>query len=456
MLLGPTPLYGLRNAFRSPRPPCRGGAWPQGLSAECFFRGSAVWASNLGLHGGPRGLWPRMTHRGISLSTEGMAPRGRGWLPVPCSRCCCCCAQLRRRRKGGSALKGPRLRIYTTRSSLGQTSWRSIVQAYVSRAKAYNGTCTALVTTGGEPIPQAIGTVRAGASLTFPTQTVPVSGIFPNFGDYAGLPFEFGRMESTISDPSVQQQFGMRVGIPNAGQLNALETLNIRGERSVTCKGDFDRAPSAGPLPPGAPAVCEEFRRQPDAVERAAELDRQYGSRPDLEKLPMYCAVFSIKNWYDAKDMRATGGNDVNFAMDAPKIDSPDVATLRRRGRSSTRWLPPIPSAAFPGHPQASRGKPRPWGMRIGIVREFMVKHTKNDVAISDELDKEIKIVLRDKLGAELVESVDPLYPDDPATPNMTYTFQDAMAEILPVHAPEYFWQRTPDDQLEFAVPVGM
>jgi hypothetical protein len=30
---------------------------------------------------------------------------------------------------------------------------------------------------------------------------------------------------------------------PDAGQLNALETTNIRGERSVTRKGDFDRAP---------------------------------------------------------------------------------------------------------------------------------------------------------------------------------------------------------------------
>ena len=73
----------------------------------------------------------------------------------------------------------------------------------------------------------------------------------------------------------MQQQFGMRVGIPNAGQLNALETLNIRGERSVTCRGDFDRAPSAGPLPPGAPPECEEFRKQPDALERAAQLDGQ-------------------------------------------------------------------------------------------------------------------------------------------------------------------------------------
>ena len=56
-----------------------------------------------------------------------------------------------------------------------------------------------------------------------------------------------------------------------------------------------------------------------------------------------------------------------------------------------------------------------------------MVKHTKNDVAISDQIDQEIKTVLRDKLGAELVESVDPLYPDDPAIANLKYTFQDAI-----------------------------
>ena len=35
-------------------------------------------------------------------------------------------------------------------------------------------------------------------------------------------------------------------------------------------------------------------------------------------------------------------------------------------------------------------------GVRVGIVREFMVKHVKNDVAISDQIDKEIKAVLRD------------------------------------------------------------
>jgi hypothetical protein len=45
-----------------------------------------------------------------------------------------------------------------------------------------------------------------------------------------------------------------------------LATLNLRGERSVTCKGDFDKHPSEGPLPPGAPPVCEMFRQMPDAL----------------------------------------------------------------------------------------------------------------------------------------------------------------------------------------------
>jgi amidase len=474
----------------------------------------------------------------------------------------------------------------------GQTTCRAIVQAYLDRARAYNGTCTALVTADGAPVPPATGAIRAGRPLSFPTETVPVTSIFPRYGEYAGLPLELGRMEPTISDPSVQQQVGMRVGIPEAGQLNALETLNIRGERSVTCKGAFDRAPSEGALPAGAPPVCEEFRKQPDALERAAELDQRYGTKPDLEAMPMYCVVFSFKNWYDAKDMRGTGGNDVNFAMDVPKVDSPDIAELRRKGAiiyavatadnvngpSSSegpakpktvmpfgslkyaqwggqacnpydtareprgtsagsgvsvaanlatcsiceqgsasckgpasrnnivnilttkgvlmdggigsknpgdragihcRTVPDavtvldaikgyerddnftaIPKALIPNEPYANflvsdaAVTSRPLeGTRVAMVREFMVKHTKNDVAISDHIDREVKAVLRDKLGADLVESVDPLYADDPTVPNLRFTFQDALAEILPHAAPEYFWQRTPSGELEFAVP---
>src|SRR4029450_3247658 len=73
--------------------------------------------------------------------------------------------------------------------------------------------------------------------------------------------------------------------------------------------------------------------------------------------------------------------------------------------------------------------------------------------AIRDQSDKEIKTVLRDQLGAELVESVDPMYADDANVPNMKYTFQDAFAEVLPHVLPEYFWQKTRSGELEFAVP---
>ncbi len=473
----------------------------------------------------------------------------------------------------------------------GEITCKGVVQAYIDRARAYNGTCTRLITRDGKPVSAAKGAIRAGAPLKFPTDTVSAANILPRLDEYKGLPLEFGRMEPTISDPSVMQQFGMRAGVPNAGQLNALETLNIRGERSVTCKASCDTHPSKGVLPKSCPAACDAFRKQPDALERAAELDAQYGSKPDLEKLPMYCVAFAWKNWYDATDMRATGGNDVNFAMDAPKVDSNDIADLRAKGAISyaianamatggptargpgkaaavtvdgnigyglwggqpcnpydTERVPrgsssgsgvsvggnlaacsiceqtsasckgpasrnnivnllptkglmmdgglgysnigdragihcrtledavrvldaakgfdrkdiysAVPAAFIPKEPflgslvkdAAVADKPLK-GMRIAVVREFMVKHVRNDEAISDQIDAEIKAVLRDKLGAELVESVDPLYPDDPSVPNMKYTFQDAFAEILPGIVPEYFWQKTPKGALEFAVP---
>ena len=85
-------------------------------------------------------------------------------------------------------------------------------------------------------------------------------------------------------------------------------------------------------MPAGAPPACEEFRKQPDALERAAELDAQYGSKPDLAAMPMYCVVAAFKDPYDTKDMRTTANNDVAFAMDVPPFDSTIVARLRAKG----------------------------------------------------------------------------------------------------------------------------
>src|SRR5690242_7597471 len=167
----------------------------------------------------------------------------------------------------------------------GETTCVDVVRHYLARVRAFNGTSNLLVTKDGAPVPEARGTVRGGAPLKFPTQTIRASELLPDLDKYKGPPLEFGRMESTASDPSVQQQFGLTVGQPGAGQVNALATLNIRGERSVTCRGDFDLHPSEGPLPEGAPAVCEIFRRFPDALEQAAELDAKYRSEEHTSEL---------------------------------------------------------------------------------------------------------------------------------------------------------------------------
>jgi amidase len=214
----------------------------------------------------------------------------------------------------------------------GKTTCVGVVQHYIDRVRAYNGVASMLVTADGAPIPEASGAVRAMAPIRFPAETVSVATVLPDLDKYQGPPLEFGRMEPTASDPDVQQQFGMIVGIPQAGQVNALATLNIRGERSVTCRGSFDRHPSEGPLPPGAPPICEVFRHQPDALERAAELDAQFGRDPDLARLPMYGVVMAFKDPFDTKDMRSTGGGDAGYDIDFPARDHILIEQLRNKG----------------------------------------------------------------------------------------------------------------------------
>ncbi len=472
----------------------------------------------------------------------------------------------------------------------GEITCRGLVRAYIDRAKAYNGVSDRLVTKEGAAIPPSPGAVRAGSPLKFPTETVALSTLVPDFNEYIGDPIEFGRMEATASDPSVQQQYGMTIGTPNSGQVNALSTLNLRGERSVTCNGDRDRAPAFGPLPAGAPAVCEEFRRQPDALEYAAELDAQYGRSPDLKRLPMYCIPFSFKDPFDTKDMRTTAGADARYDIDFPARDHTLVAQLRGKGaiiyakavnteyngragdpggrHSPTRklistvgyqrssWagnpnnvydstraaslgsssgsgvsvsanlvmcslceetslscrgpanhnavallLPhkslisfqggaigsdiyndragihcrtigdaarvldalkdPVngyydPRDVFTTVPRASvldtpyaastgasgaAGALR--GVRIGIVRESMLifPGIKSDEPIVTAAVKEINDVLGRRLGATLVESADPLAPDDPDIENMRTTYTRALAEMVPVFFPAILYR---------------
>jgi len=472
----------------------------------------------------------------------------------------------------------------------GQITCVGIVQAYLARARAYNHTSDRLVTRDGAPIPAPTGTMRAGVPLTFPTESVAISTLLPDYSEYTGPPIELGRMEPTSSDPEVQQQYGMTIGTPNSGKVNALGTINLRGERSVTCKGERDKAPSAGTLPAGSPAVCEEFRKQPDALERAAELDRQYGRRPDLAALPMYCIPFSFKDPFDTKDMRTTAAADARYDIDFPARDHTLVSQLRQKGaiiyakavnteyngipgdpggknepnqillsdqgyqrsswggnvanpydttraaslgsssgsgasvstnlvtcsiceetsmscrgpanhnsvalilphkalisfaggaigadihndrsgihcrsvtdsakvldalkdpvngyydprdvfttvpRAAVSSTPYAPSAATPGTAGSLKG------VRIGVIRESMLTFpgVKADEPIAQAAAREIKEVLGAHLGATLVESTDPLWPDDPQVENMTTSYTRALAELVPVFFPSLLFR---------------
>lgn len=475
----------------------------------------------------------------------------------------------------------------------GEVTVVQVVQHYIDRARAFNGPSSLLVTEDGAPIPTARGTVRAGAPIEFPTETVKAADVLPDLDRYKGPPLEFGRMEPTASDPSVDQQFGMIVGKPDAGQVNGLATLNIRGERSAVCKGDFDRHPDDGPLPEGAPAVCEILRRMPDAIETAAELDRAWGTNPDLEKMPMYGVVFSFKDPFDTKDMRSTGGGDAAYDADFPARDHVLVEQLRNKGaiifakainteyngragdpggrhkpekvlpsvlgfqrstwggnpsnpydttraaslgsssgsgvsvnanlvmcslgeetRASCRGpsnhnaialiLPHKAMIGFDGgaigadiycdrtgiharsitdaakvldalkDPEAGYYDPRDpfttvprssvlstpylshaagsgaagslYGMRLGVIRESMLTGgSKAAEPIVSAATVEMTRVLRDHLGATLVESTDPRWTPDPTVEQMTIDFRKALARLVPVFMPDLLFRLGPD-----------
>ena len=478
----------------------------------------------------------------------------------------------------------------------GQTTCVEIVQGYIDRVRAYNGVPSLLVTEDGAPVPVATGTIRGGEPIRFPTETVKASELFPDLDQYRGKPLEYGRMEPTASDPSVQQQFGMIVGKAKAGQVNALATLNLRGERSVTCRGDYDRHPAQGPLPAGAPPVCEHFRQFPDALERAAELDAAYGRNPDLELLPMYGVTFSFKDPFDTKDMRSTGGGDAAYDIDFPARDHVLVEQLRNKGaiifakavnteyngragdpggrhapdqilpsvlgyqrstwggnpsnpydttrsaslgsssgsalsvssnmvmaslgeetRASTRgpanhnavalilphkamlgfdggaigadiycdrsgihcraiqdcarvldalkdpengyYDPRDPFTTVPrssvlptpyaGHARSSGAAGSLAGRRIGIIRESFASPpgSLTELPIVTAANREVKEVLRDRLGATLLESYDRNWQADPEIEPMTVDFRRAIARLLPVFMPDVLYRLGPDGQ---------
>src|SRR5262245_31914042 len=84
----------------------------------------------------------------------------------------------------------------------GEMSCKQIVEAYIARAKTYNvGACAKLVTADGAKVPKLFGATRAGTPVKYPSDTVAISKVVPDFEKYTGDAPDFGRMEKTVSDP---------------------------------------------------------------------------------------------------------------------------------------------------------------------------------------------------------------------------------------------------------------
>jgi amidase len=127
----------------------------------------------------------------------------------------------------------------------------------------------------------------------------------------------------------VEQPDGVRGAGPikpikNAHQLNALMTLNLRPSTRAKLGFDGRKARSMTNAVDDGPSM-------PDALEVAARQDAYFASTGKLIG-PLHGVVFSIKDQYDTVDMRTTAGMDAAFANDRPPRDATFVKRLRDAG----------------------------------------------------------------------------------------------------------------------------
>jgi Asp-tRNA(Asn)/Glu-tRNA(Gln) amidotransferase A subunit family amidase len=112
--------------------------------------------------------------------------------------------------------------------------------------------------------------------------------------------------------------------IKNAHQLNALMTLNLRPAKRE--KLGFDRRKARSMTDP-----VDDGPAMPDALEVAAQQDAYFASTGKLLGA-LHGVVFSIKDQYDTFDMRTTAGMDAAYANDRPPRDATFVKRLREAG----------------------------------------------------------------------------------------------------------------------------
>jgi Asp-tRNA(Asn)/Glu-tRNA(Gln) amidotransferase A subunit family amidase len=121
-----------------------------------------------------------------------------------------------------------------------------------------------------------------------------------------------------------QGKLGFITAKPNAGQLNALMTLNLRPANRALWGFDAEKARSLTD-------AADDDPNMPDALETAAALDAHLASTGKLWG-PLHCVPMAIKDQFDTFDMRTTAGMIAGFADDRPPDDATFVLRLRQAG----------------------------------------------------------------------------------------------------------------------------
>lgn len=114
--------------------------------------------------------------------------------------------------------------------------------------------------------------------------------------------------------------------IPNAGQVNALQSLNLRPWNYAA----LGFSPPDDPGPRSETDLVDADPSLPDALEVAAALDAEFARTRKLR--PLHCASIVIKDQMDTVDMRTTDGSLTQFLNDRPARDGTLVAKLRSAG----------------------------------------------------------------------------------------------------------------------------
>jgi Asp-tRNA(Asn)/Glu-tRNA(Gln) amidotransferase A subunit family amidase len=123
-------------------------------------------------------------------------------------------------------------------------------------------------------------------------------------------------------DAATGLQLGDITPIPNAGQLNAFITLNLKEDKRIAL-GFAEKLKRTH--------TARDDAKNPDALDRARELDRYFVRTGKLAG-PLHGVPIAIKDNYDTFDMRTTAAAAAEYADDRPPDDATMVAKLRAAG----------------------------------------------------------------------------------------------------------------------------